>query len=181
MHESYYETTGFQKFHRFKRAPDKEIRQLVRNHPGFAYLEDNGCEIGGYKFWGSPWQPEFCNWAFNLSRGVACDRKWQQIPSDTDVLITHGPALGHGDLCNGGGHRAGCVNLLAHITERIQPLYHISGHVHEGFGATTNGVTTFVNASTCDYAYAPRNVAVVFDLPLRERERGGVKEDAAVD
>jgi hypothetical protein len=167
MHQVYYEETGWQKFHRYERAPDVEIRRLVRNHPGFTYLEDSGCAIGGYTFWGSPWQPEFCDWAFNLPRGEACDEKWRQIPSGTDVLITHGPALGHGDLCNG-GQRAGCVNLLAQITDRIKPRYHVAGHVHEGFGATTNGATTFVNASTCDFAYAPKHVAVVFDLPPRE-------------
>ena len=52
--------------------------------------------------WGSPWQPEFCGWAFNLRRGEACAAKWRLIPTATDVLVTHGPPLGHGDLCHGG-------------------------------------------------------------------------------
>ena len=27
--------------------------------------------LGGYRLFGSPWQPEFCAWAFNLPRGAA--------------------------------------------------------------------------------------------------------------
>ena len=48
-----------------------------------------------------------------------------------DVLVTHGPPIGHGDECEG-GHRAGCVDLLAEVQNRIKPKYHVFGHVHEG-------------------------------------------------
>ena len=40
--------------------------------------------------YGSPWQPEFNDWAFNLNRGEECREKWDMIPKDTDILITHG-------------------------------------------------------------------------------------------
>ena len=33
------------------------------------YLEDEAYEIGGLKFYGSPWQPWFFDWAFNGQRG----------------------------------------------------------------------------------------------------------------
>ena len=33
------------------------------------YLEDNAVELYGYKFYGSPWQPKFHDWAFNKARG----------------------------------------------------------------------------------------------------------------
>ena len=39
--------------------------------------------------------------------------------------------LGHGDLCKHGG-RAGCVNLLLTIQQRVRPAYHVFGHIHEG-------------------------------------------------
>ena len=55
---------------------------------------------------------------------------WQRIPDDVDVLITHGPPVGHGDLCSG-GNRAGCVDLLRHVETRIQPKLHVFGHIHE--------------------------------------------------
>lgn len=76
-------------------------------------------------------QPEFCKWAFNVPRGEACLSKWEMIPSDTDILITHTPPVGHGDLCCS-GVRAGCVELLSTVQNRVKPKYHVFGHIHEG-------------------------------------------------
>lgn len=47
---------------------------------GVIYLFDSSVIIDGIKFYGSPWQPEFHNWAFNLSRGEELAEKWEQIP-----------------------------------------------------------------------------------------------------
>ena len=80
--------------------------------------------------------------------------------------MSHGPPLGHGDLCSN-DLRAGCVDLLRELQERVRPVMHIFGHIHEGYGVTTNGHTTFVNASTCTLQYRPSNPPLVFDLPLR--------------
>lgn len=76
-------------------------------------------------------QPEFCNWAFNVPRGKPCLEKWDAIPEDTDILITHTPPVGHGDLCCT-GVRAGCVELLNTVQTRVKPKYHLFGHIHEG-------------------------------------------------
>lgn len=73
----------------------------------------------------------FCDWAFNLPRGQPCLDKWDLIPADVDVLMTHGPPLGHGDQCES-GLRAGCLQLLDTIQQRVKPQYHIFGHIHEG-------------------------------------------------
>jgi len=35
-----------------------------------------------------------------------------------------------------------------------------------GFGMTTDGVTTFVNASSVNRLYKPVNRPIIFDLPL---------------
>lgn len=76
-------------------------------------------------------QPEFGGWGFNLPRGEPCRKVWKKIPEGIDILITHGPPIGHGDLCS--SHlRAGCVDLLREIQERVRPKYHLFGHVHEG-------------------------------------------------
>lgn len=45
-----------------------------------AVLVDKGFTIGGLKIWGSPWQPEFNRWAFNLPRGEALAKKWGHDP-----------------------------------------------------------------------------------------------------
>jgi len=153
----------WKRFRHSEKYDTKATKDLLQN---CIYLEDAQVEILGFKIWGSPWQPEFCDWAFNLPRGEKLEDKWNLIPEDIDILITHGPPLGHGDLCTHGG-RVGCVHLLDAVEHRIKPKYHIFGHIHEGYGCTTNGVTTFINASTCNYSYNRNalNPAVVFDLP----------------
>lgn len=129
------------------------------------YLQDEACSVLGLRIYGTPWQPEFCDWAFNLPRGAPCLEKWDQIPSDTDILITHTPPIGHGDLtCS--GVRAGCVDLLETVRSRVQPRYHVFGHIHEGYGVSTDGKVIYVNASTCDINYMPNNKPIVFDIAL---------------
>ena len=49
-----------------------------------------------------------------MPRGEACLRKWNAIPDETDILVTHTPPIGHGDLCCT-GVRAGCVELLSTV------------------------------------------------------------------
>ena len=48
-------------------------KELLEFYDKITYLEDNMGLIGddyntSVKVWGSPWQPEFFNWAFNLPR-----------------------------------------------------------------------------------------------------------------
>jgi Icc-related predicted phosphoesterase len=128
------------------------------------YLQDQEVIIDGVKFYGSPWQPWFYDWAFNLERGPEIRAKWDLIPEGIDVLITHGPPYGNGDLTTR-GDQAGCRDLLE-VVERIKPGVHIFGHIHEGYGITSNGVTTFINASSCDHLYRSVNPPVVYELEV---------------
>lgn len=119
------------------------------------------------KIYGTPWQPEFYNWAFNLPRmGDELLEKWNGIPIDTDVLITHGPPNGYGDLVNNWRQpnmNVGCELLRNRIGE-INPILNVFGHIHEGYGVYTNDNTTFVNASICTAGYEPTNKPIVIDL-----------------
>jgi Icc-related predicted phosphoesterase len=124
------------------------------------YLQDTAVTIEGIRFYGSPWQPWFYDWAFNLQRGPEIREKWDLIPEDTDVLVTHGPPFSHGDRTARGEH-VGCQDLLEAI-ERIKPKVHIFGHIHEGYGLTRNENTLFINASICDEAYQPRNAPILY-------------------
>ncbi|GFO30081.1 metallophosphoesterase mpped2 [Plakobranchus ocellatus] len=139
-------------------------RELLKN---CIYLQDSSITVCGIKIYGSPWQPEFGDWGFNLPRGIPCLQKWDQIPDETDILVTHGPPIGHGDLCVS-GQRAGCVELLTTIQTRVKPKYHLYGHIHEAYGITTDGHTTFINGSNCTLRYKPQNKPVVFDFPIPE-------------
>ncbi len=125
-------------------------------------LIDESCEIEGLKFYGSPWQPEFCNWAFNLPRGQELQEKWALIPDDTDVLITHGPPYGILDATERGEH-VGCQDLILRLIQ-VQPKIHAFGHVHHSYGDDKLCGTHFINASICDESYKPVNRPIVVEL-----------------
>lgn len=126
------------------------------------YLQDQSIEIEGYRFYGSPWQPEFFSWAFNLQRGAEIRQKWDLIPSGLDVLITHGPPQGYCDEIFK-GKRVGCEELLKAV-QRVQPRYHVFGHIHEGYGQARCGKTLCINASICNHRYQALNPAQVFEI-----------------
>jgi predicted phosphohydrolase len=104
---------------------------LLRDHPGITYLQDAGVEIRGLLFWGSPWQPRFGSWAFNLDHDGLV-RRWARIPDEAAVVVTHGPPHGILDLTTR-GPRAGCTALRERLRD-IGPKLHICGHIHEAVG-----------------------------------------------
>ena len=111
-HDLSFDTSTFDStFPRFCRGNIEEHGNAKSLLTNCTYLEDSGVEIYGIKIWGSPWTPWFYDWAFNVERGNECRSKWDLIPDDVDILITHGPPLGYGDLCEY-GQRAGCLDLL---------------------------------------------------------------------
>src|SRR5690554_4798574 len=61
----------------FEREPSL-ARSMVPD--GTIYLQDSSAEIEGLKIYGSPWQPRFFDWAFNLMRGPELAAKWAKIP-----------------------------------------------------------------------------------------------------
>ena len=140
---------------------DPSLSRSIVSH-AITYLQDSAVEIEGLRIYGSPWQPEFQDWAFNLPRGHRLREKWNQIPMDTDILVTHGPPAGILDQTPHGEH-VGCQDLRE-VVERIKPKVHVFGHVHYGHGMKVVGGTTFVNASVCDEAYEPSNPPLVVDL-----------------
>jgi len=133
------------------------------------YLEDEECWVEGVRIYGSPWQPEFGHWAFNLPRGPALADKWRKVPAGTDILLVHGPPLGRGDRTLPSQRRTGCADLLAAIQNRIRPAFVVCGHMHEGAGVTFDGTTHFLNACSVNEHYECVHAPLVFDMP---RPRG---------
>jgi Icc-related predicted phosphoesterase len=138
----------------------KEIDGLPSN---VHYLEDSEIVIDGIKFYGTPWQPEFHQWAFNLPRGPKLAEKWALIPNDTDVLITHGPPATVLDFVLRYRVNVGCIDLLYRI-EEVKPKLNVFGHIHEGYGIKNAPHTTFINASVCTTNYYPDNKPRVFEM-----------------
>jgi len=134
-----------------------------------AYLRDAEMAFEGLKFYGSPWTPEFgFDWAFNKTRGSELAEVWEEIPGDTDVLITHGPPMGILDECpdyvrpNKKVH-AGCADLAYHV-DRVKPKLHIFGHIHEGSGIHQESKTLFVNASIMNGRYHPEHSPKIVEV-----------------
>ena len=136
-----------------------EAKYLLDKHSTISYLEDNMLskyvnETTDVKIYGSPWQPEFYNWAFNLPRnGSELQSKWDAIPDNTDILVTHGPAYGFLDDVNGRrGQHLGC-ELLTERIKAFKPKIHVCGHIHTGHGHYFDGHTHFFNAALLDERY----------------------------
>ena len=130
--------------------------------PDIHYLQDSAIVIAGLRVWGSPWQPRFYDWAFNLDRGPQLAAKWALIPADTDILVTHGPPMGTLDLTPR-GDRAGCEALAARL-EHLRVRLHVFGHIHHSYGVVERGGRISVNASICDEGYRAANAPVVVEL-----------------
>lgn len=125
------------------------------------YLQDAELVLDGVRFYGSPWQPAYNDWAFNLPRGPALAAVWQQIPTGLDVLITHGPPEGIGDA-SGMDERAGCADLRARVRQ-ARPRVHLFGHIHQDGGLWQVDGTVFANVTTWECERA----ATVLDLDER--------------
>jgi hypothetical protein len=120
---------------------------------GVTYLEDAAATLDRITFYGSPWQPAFHDWAFNLPRGEPLAAVWRRIPTGIDVLVTHGPPAGIGDRSSMGG-RAGCADLRRRVAE-VAPRLHLFGHIHQDGGTWRDGATLFANVTTWECERAP--------------------------
>jgi predicted phosphodiesterase len=145
----------------FEHIAEHARRALGDKRNGVIYLQDSGVTIEGVSFWGSPWQPWFCDWAFNLHRGSTIAEKWAMIPETTEILITHGPPMGI--LAFVRGEHVGCADLVARIAV-VRPRVHLFGHIHEASGVLEQDGITYVNASICDGAYNPVNPVRIVDI-----------------
>lgn len=152
-----------------------EVSQIINSYKWIAYLQDDWLGVGSglddiAKIWGSPWQPEFMNWAFNLPRNSdKLKEVWSNIPVDTDILVTHGPPHGYCDIVKGKSERLGCELLRARINE-LKPKIHIFGHIHTGYGYYFNGDTHFINASVLDERYRHTQKPLTFDWNMNTNE-----------
>jgi Icc-related predicted phosphoesterase len=141
-----------------------ELMKQMCEDKGFVYLCDSAITVDGTKIYGSPFQPEFCDWAFNLPRGLPLQEKWGLIPEDTNVLVTHGPPYCILDLCPDGRH-VGCMHLRQRIEQLKLLKYHIFGHIHCGYGKFHKDGVSYRNVSVCTEEYLPTNEPTIINIP----------------
>ena len=143
--------------------------EIYTSYKNIDYLQDDWIQVGDdekmVKIYGSPWQPEFYSWAFNLPRqGKELEAKWAAIPTNTDILLTHGPAQGHLDTSGPPYNEPnlGCELLAERIAE-FKPKIHVCGHIHGGYGYKFDGHTHFFNASILNERYEYVNKPMTVD------------------
>lgn len=130
--------------------------------PKVHFIDEGSLEIEGIKIWCSAITPYFGGWAWNRHRGEDIQRHWDKIPSDTNILCTHGPPYGILDQAYTDGNNLGCYQLLWKV-KKINPKYHLFGHIHGSHGNKKVGDTKFYNVSICDEQYMPSNPVTVID------------------
>jgi Icc-related predicted phosphoesterase len=139
----------------FQKDPEWAREMLV----GTKVLIHEAVEIEGVKFFGTPWQPVFCDWAFNLEDGFRTV-KFEQIPK-VDVLISHAPPFGVCDLMFN-SVRVGDKELEKAV--RIQDGVLLCGHIHSGYGHGDIGPLDVYNSALCDEKYKLVNKPQVIEL-----------------
>lgn len=145
-----------------------QAAQIVNSYKWITYLQDTAYSLGPVlgrmiKIYGSPWQPEFYNWAFNLPHNeIELEKNWAAIPEDTDILITHGPPHGTLDKVIGQFENLGCQKLTERL-KVLKPKIHIFGHIHSGRGYYFDGTTHYFNASVLDERYDYQYQPMTFD------------------
>jgi len=155
-----------------------QVNDLLAEYPDVDYLQDSYTMLGEeweenrVKVYGSPWQPRFYNWAFNIDRDSDdIEEKWKMIHMNTDILVTHGPPHGILDYVHYDRVNAGCERLMP-IVKEVKPKVHVFGHIHQGYGYKFEDGTMFLNASVLNESYYYKNKPVNIEY---DRETGRVK------
>ncbi len=147
---------------------------LIRaaDYPKVILLIHGQTEWEGLKIFGTPYTPKFFHWAYMRERSEL-DSVWESIPSDIDILITHGPPKGLLDVTRDMDTRepvhVGSKSLRRHVLERIHPKIHAFGHIHDersftNYGTVTRNETTFINCSCCDLSGRLKNQGFVIEI-----------------
>lgn len=146
------------------------------NHDGIGYLAPHyvSCEVPvmwlvdrlkyfrGFSFYGTPWTHQFGNHCyFMCENDERLAAKFAGIPP-CDVLLSHGPPLGYGDLAPGEPTfgigaplvHTGSQALLDRI-EQVRPKLTVFGHIHPANGLYKHNELLLANVAIVDKEYRP--------------------------
>ncbi|CAK68629.1 unnamed protein product (macronuclear) [Paramecium tetraurelia] len=164
-----YEKQLRDRFHK-RYAPMDHIKLKEKLKQSCIYLENSSVVIEGYKIWGSPYSPTipFNPWAFQVDEEDG-EEFWKIMEEGSDIVLTHGAPLGHSSYVSSYEPTEGewGDQALANRIKEVKPLYHIFGHVHEGYGMTEENGTKYINCAILDERYKLAEKAYVFQLPRR--------------
>lgn len=165
-----------------ERQPEKT--QGAMTAFGIHYLCNSGIELDGINIYGTPIQPFFCNWAWNVILPQDRAAHYANIPDGLDILVTHCPPFGILDWVprNFMGQtvleNCGCHQLLKAV-KRASPRFHVFGHIHCARGTDKAFGTTFINAAICneEYGLDGRPIEIGLDKPDFEYDDNKVLMD----
>ncbi len=136
------------------------------------FEEANVITLAGLRILCYSWTPApnpNSQWKFHPEYGEqdGFKRFWECAPPPVDILVTHGPPQGILDRVKfthpGEDPNVGEYYLREYV-KRNPPRLHLFGHIHEQYGKTTIGPTTFYNLCVCDDHYDPINPVTIIDL-----------------
>lgn len=145
---------------------DTLLQQAPRNWPVIENIElliDQHTTYRSLKIYASPWTIKFpgqnplaC--AFTTLTDTTIKEYFDNIPLDTDILLTHSPplAINSSTLY----HSEGGSLTLRNVTDHLPQLkLHVFGHIHEAKGLTMRHNVASphlaINAAYVDRAYIP--------------------------
>lgn len=143
---------------------------FVGEHPGlipddlpWTLLQDSEATVNGLRIYGTPWVPGLPYWAF-FANERALEARAEAIPAGLDILMTHGPPYGAGDLVPWTpkyatkygtppeGERVGDYALRAAIKD-VRPKHVLCGHIHEDRGQHSVAGVPVTNVAAVDERY----------------------------
>jgi Icc-related predicted phosphoesterase len=159
---------------------DQTITYVFDGHKPFSYhgkkdsvlLEPGVKEITIH---GAPWIPLIGKekyWAYELPRGDRLAERWEMIPGDLDILVTHGPPkdmLDHIMKSYGESEHWGCWDLKRKLNTMLNPpSHHVYGHIHDPVqGKEKIDLLTRIhyhNVAVCDENYMAVFEPKVFEI-----------------
>jgi len=151
-------------------APDRassRVLQIVVDQGTTVRIDGDGSGAGrSLSVWATPWSNRFMHWAFMKPREALAD-VYAAIPAGIDILVSHQPPFGHGDLFRhartGAVEHLGSRELLAAI-DRVRPRVVVCGHMHEGQGCFDYDGVAIYNVSVVNDQYRLVRPPTVIDV-----------------
>jgi Icc-related predicted phosphoesterase len=139
----------------------EDFREFIYRTYQVIYLDDDSVTIENLNFYGSPYSVTFYDWAFMESEEELFKR-YQNIPDDTHILLTHTPIKGVLDKTYGGDY-AGSQALKLRVSELEELKLHCCGHIHESYGVAIVDEVICVNAAV-DNWYGEDKESIIVTL-----------------
>jgi len=147
--------------HDFFVQENQDVARQLLKEGRVHMLVDKAIRYEGVKFVGSPWVPNLEGWAY-YGDHLTLLRRFNAIPKNTQILITHCPPAGVCDEVS--RSHVGSNELLDAIQSMNELRLHVFGHIHEGYGVQKIGNVQYVNAAINTREYKPTNKPIVVDI-----------------